>query len=336
MTEACGQDFSLVGGGGVLDSDGQKTRLSCLLPDVPAYLVTPQARGADLTVQVTPGPNNSLNFGLARYLKEKYPDAVDHVGYLTGNVATTITNKKQYQEAASKMGYKTVYDQQYNAVGEPTWVPFAQAAKQAGVKGLYYVGEPQNFGKLIAALNQIDYKPDWIAAAANNYDPKTLASAGAALDSQNVYVQDGTTPFEEANNVPAVKQYQQLFEKYLPSSTRKTASLGLNSFSSWLLFATAVKACGGDVTRKCLWDQAQKITNWDGGGLQAPSNPAKGTEASACMVPLKASSKGWTVIKWDPSQGVYNCDPANVVALTGDYGTGVKLSDVGKSINDLK
>ena len=83
ITTACAQDFALVGGGGVFDNTGQKTRLSCLLPDYPAYLVTPEARGADLTTQVTPGPNNSLNFGLARYLADKYPDSVNNVGYLT-------------------------------------------------------------------------------------------------------------------------------------------------------------------------------------------------------------------------------------------------------------
>jgi hypothetical protein len=26
----------------------------------------------------------------------------------------------------------------------------------------------------------------------------------------------------------------------------------------------------------------------------------------------------------DPNDGIYNCDPANVVALKGDYGTGAK------------
>ncbi len=136
IVKACGMDFSLVGGGGVFDNTGQKTRLSCLLPDFPAYLVTPEARGADLTVQVTPGPLNSLNFGGARYLAQKFPASVDHVGYLTGNVPTTITNKNQYEEAGKTFGFKTVYDGQYNATGESTWVPIAQAIKrQAGIEG---------------------------------------------------------------------------------------------------------------------------------------------------------------------------------------------------------
>ncbi len=334
ITEACGQDFALVGGGGVFDDSGQDARLSCLLPDFAAYLVTPAARGADLTVQVTPGPNNSLNFGSARYLADKFPDAKAHVGYLTGNYGTTITNKKQYQEAGATFGFKTVYDGLYTPTGEPTWAPFASAIQNAGVKGLYYVGEPENLARLISALAQINYKLDWVSAAANSYDPKVTSEAGSALDTEPLYIGSGTTPFELADKVPAVKQYEELFAKYLPNGKNK-ASLGLNSFSAWLLWAMAAKACGADLTRKCAYENAIKVTNWDAGGLQAPTNPSQPNTAGQCLVMLKASSKGFSVINWEANHGPYNCSPENVVPLKGDYGTGAKLSDVGKSMSDL-
>ncbi len=334
IATACQQDAALVGGGGVLDNTGQKARLQCLLPAYEAYLVSPEARGADLAVQVTPGPNNSLNFGMARYLAKTFPDSVNSVGYLTGNVGTVITNKNQYEEAGQKLGFgKAVYDAQYNSTGEPTWTPFAQAIKEAGVKGLFFVGEPSDFGNLIAALASINYKLDWISAAANQYDPKLLAGAGTALDSEPVYVGIGTVPFE--SETPAIKQYEALFNQYLPSSTRKNAALGLNSFSAWLLWAQSVKSCGGNPTPKCVYDAASKVTTWTGGGLQAPSNPSNGNMASSCMAIMKASSKGWTKISWPPETDGFNCEKANVVALTGNYGTGVKLSDVGKSMSDL-
>lgn len=37
ITEACQEDFMLVGGGAVFDETGQEERLGCLLPDIPAY-----------------------------------------------------------------------------------------------------------------------------------------------------------------------------------------------------------------------------------------------------------------------------------------------------------
>jgi hypothetical protein len=334
ITEACGQDFSLVGGGGVFDDAGQDARLSCLLPDYAGYLVTPKARGADLTVQATPGPINSQNFGVARYLSEKYPDANAHIGYLTGNYGTTITNKNQYEEAGKAFGFKTVYDGLYTPTGEPTWAPFASAIQSKGVKGLYFVGEPEDLARLIAALAQINYKLDWISSGGNAYDPKVIKEAGAALDTEPLYIGDGTTPFEEADRVPAVQQYEDLFAKYLPNGKNK-ASLGLNSFSSWLLFAMAAKQCGADLTRKCLYDNGIKVASWDGGGLTAPSNPSQPNQAGQCVVVVKASSSSWSVINWQANHGVYNCSPKNVVALKGNYGKGEKLSDVGKSLSDL-
>jgi Periplasmic binding protein len=334
ILKACTKDFSLVGGGGVFDDTGQTARLKCLLPDVPAYLVTSEARGADLVAQATPGPLNSLNFGLGRYLAKTYPDSINSVGYLTGNVPTTINNKNQYQEAGKAFGFKTVYDAQYNAAGETTWVPYAQAIKDKGVKGLYFVGEPSAMGQLIAALAQINYKVDWISAAGNAYDPKLLKAAGSALANENVVVGVGTAPFE-ATDIPAVKQYEDLFNQFLPSSTRKRAALGMNSFSSWLLFAQAAKACGADLTRKCMFENATKVSKWDGGGIQGPSNPSDPSTAGYCFVPMKASPTGWSIVKFDPTVSVFNCSTDNVVALHGDYGKGATLESVGKSMADL-
>ena len=57
-----------------------------------------------------------------------------------------------------------------------------------------------------------------------------------------MYINDATTPFV-ATDVPAIPQYEQLFDTYLPNGL-KTASLGLNSFAAWLLFAQSAKACG--------------------------------------------------------------------------------------------
>jgi len=333
MQEACTQDFALVGGGGVFDDAGQDDRLSCLLPDFPGYVVSNKARGADLQVQATPGSNTQISAGIFRYLKETYPDSLASTGFLTGSISTTINNKLQYQEAATSFGFQTVYDGQYNPVGEPTWVPYAQAIKDKGVKGLYYVGEPANLGKLIDAFSQIDYKLDWIAGAGNQYDPKLIDNAGAGLDLNSVFIQDGTAPFI-ATTIPAIPQYEQLFQQYLPKG-KSQASLGLNSFTAWLLFATAAKECGSTMTRKCIYDAGIKTTSWDGGGISALSNPAS-KQPSPCFATLQATGKEFKLLDWQTQDGVWNCNPANVVPTTGDFGQPATLAGVGKSLADLK
>ena len=331
---ACGQDFALVGGGGVLDSTGENDRLTCLLPNYPGYVLSSQARGSDLTVQATNGGSNSqVSFGLANYLQEKFPDAGQAVGYITGNVSTTVANKNQYQEAGASLGWKTVYDDQYNSQGEATWLPFAQGLKDKGAKGLYFVGSAQNLAKLLNALGQIDYKLAWVASSENMYDPALIPLGGPDLDVNNVYVNDTTTPFL-STEVPAINQYEQLFQQYLPNGL-KNAALGLNSFASWLLFAQSAKACGDTITRACVFGNASHTTEFDGGGLSGKINPSTPEVSTQCFVPVVANSKGFTVINWNANDGPYNCDPANVFKLTGDYGQATTLASVGKSLSDL-
>jgi len=334
ISTACAQDFALVGGGGVFDSTGQADRLACLLPDFPGYVVSPEARGSDLSVQATNGGSNTaVSFGLANYLDETFPDAGQAVGYITANVNTTIINKQQYQEAGATLGWNTVYDDQYNAVGESTWLPFAQGIADKKVKGLYFVGSAVNLAKLLGSLAQIDYKLDWVAGPSNIYDPALITEAGDSLDVNNVYINDATTPFQ-ATEVPAIPQYEQLFDQYLPKGL-KTASLGLNSFAAWLLFAQSAKACGNDLTRLCVYNQGIHTTSFNGGGLSGQVDPSTPEVPTACFVPVVAASKGFTMIDWKANDGPYNCDPKNVIPLTGAYGTSVKFA-AGQSLANLK
>ncbi|MGZ8752453.1 MAG: ABC transporter substrate-binding protein, partial [Acidimicrobiia bacterium] len=60
VLQACADDFYLVGGGAVFDDTGVEDRLNCLLPDVAAYVVTPEARGADLLTQPVPNSISTL------------------------------------------------------------------------------------------------------------------------------------------------------------------------------------------------------------------------------------------------------------------------------------
>jgi len=335
VQQACTQDFALVGGGAVFDNTAETDRLKCLLPNFPGFIVNSEARGSDLSVQASIADTNSaVNFGLARYLSTTFPDSTSSVGYLATDFASVLTLKKQFQEAGAHFGWKTVYDQAYNAQGEASWLPFAQTLKTKGVKGLLWEGEPDVLGKLVAALGQVNYKLDWIAAVSNTADPKLISAAGDSIKLNNVYVQSNVTPFQ-ATDVPAINQYAQLFDKYLPNG-KKTAQLGLNSFSAWLLFAQAAKACGANITRLCVYNNGIRTTSWDGGGITAPTNPSTPEVPTSCFVGLKVDGSGISIIDWQANHGPYNCDPKNVVVLKGSYGKATKFTDVGKSLSDLK
>ena len=337
VKKACATDFFFVGNGNVFDNNpGQRDRLACLLPQIPTYLVTLEGRDSDLTVQPVPNRSTQYAVGPYNYVAQKFPDATKSVVTMTGNISATLLVDAQATEAAKDLGWTIKKNILYNPIGETTWVPFAQQIKDAGAKGLIYTGEPQNFALLAKALKQINYKLDFTIVAANHYDQNLIKDGGSAIN--KVYMAYAFVPFEDASKNPPTQQYLDLFAKYKPSG-KSHAALGPQAFSAWLLFASAAKACGDDLTRKCVYDKAQTYTDWTGGGLHAPEN-MKTQAAATCGIVLEATPTGFVEpAGWKANSGFYNCDPKNVLTLHDDYskfGKGVKLSDVGKTLADLK
>jgi Periplasmic binding protein len=333
MSEACREDFFMVGGGAVFDDTGQEDRLGCLLPDIAGFVVTSEAKGADLLVQPVPNTVDAVNVAAQLYVKERFPDTLDAVGYLTGNLPTTVTVSDQNKEAAEALGFETVHEAQYNAAGESSWAPFAEALRSNDVEGLQWTGEPENLAKLLQAVADLGYELEWVATAANHLDEKLIDQGGGAV--RNVFIAGSVVPYFQAEDSEATQQYLDLFDEYLPDG-RKNAYLGYQGFSAWLLFATAVKACGSEVTRRCVFEEAQSVQDWTAGGLHAPTNPGEGRPPECALI-TEATPEGFQVAEeFEPSDGLYDCNPDNVFQLEGDYGQGVTLEDVGKTFDELE
>ncbi len=333
VDEACIKDFYLVGGGAVFDQDGVKDRLACLLPEVAGYAVSPEQRGSDLLIQPIPNTTNQQPTGDYKYLAKKYPDATKAYGVLTGDLSTTKLVAKQTDEIAKSLGWTKVYDDVYPAAGVSDWTPYAQKIKDSGVKGLLWTGEPENLGKLMQALSDAGVQLDFVRTDANHYDQKLIQTGQSAI--KNVYVRSAFSPFEIAGKNEPTQAYLDAFDKYLPGG-KKQALLGLQAWSAWLLWAKAASECGNDLTRKCVYDNALKETDWTGGGLHVPINVAKQTPPD-CVAMLLATPNGFKLMTdTKPNDGIYHCDPKDVYALKGDYGKGVTLQDVGKTQADFK
>ena len=332
MAKACAEDFMMVGGGAVFDADGVRDRLSCLLPDIAGFVVNPEARGADLVVQPVPNALETISIGDLIWLKERFPRSLARVAVLGGDLPATKLVADQNREAAESVGAKIVYDDRYPAAGAASWVPYAQAIKSAGAKGLIWVGEPENLSKFLRALANAGYELDWVRADPNHYDRKLID-----LDpevARNVFIRSVYFPFEQADRNPATAKYLELFERYKPGGKAR-AYLGLQAMSAWLLFAQAAKACGNDLTRRCVYEQAAAVDDWTGGGLHARQNPKAG-EASECFMIIEATPRGFRTPDVRPNEGIFRCEPAAVYRLRGDYPKGVKLADVGRSLDDLR
>jgi hypothetical protein len=191
-----------------------------------------------------------------------------------------------------------------------------------GVKGLYWVGEPTNLSKFLSEAASLGVTFEWVLTDANHYDAQ-VTSIGDQAD--GTYVRTAFYPFldpDAAQENEATAQYLELIDRYDPGG--KIANLGAQGLSSWLLFAKAANECGAELTRDCVWEKAQEITEWTGGGLHAPQNLQTG-EASNCYALLKVEGGQFVLDDGiNPDTRIWNCADGNVADLTGDYGTGAK------------
>ncbi len=333
ITEACAEDFVLVGGGGVFDDSGQAERVGCLLPEIPAYQASPQSRGSDLIVNPLPRALDYVEITGLNYLDRRFPESTDHVGFLTGTFPSTVFIDAQLQEAADSLGWNTAYEAQYNPAGETSWTPFAQALKSAGARGLVFTGEPENLAALQQAIIDIDYTLDWTLAGSNALDARFIELGGEAVS--NVFISTTIVPPFMGDENPATQQYLDLYEEYLPGG-KAEAGLGYNAFSAWLIFAEVAGDCGSDLTRRCLYDGLTEVTDWTGGGLHAPTDAGAGLPGQCAMI-VEATPDGFVVPDdFEPTDGLFECSDENLVQLEGDFGEGVSLESVGKSLDDLE
>ncbi|MER5183398.1 ABC transporter substrate-binding protein [Streptomyces sp. NPDC002896] len=335
VIEACKEDFALVGGGAALDGLGVKERLECTLPDFPAQTSMINANGSDLQVNQTGGTVYNRYSGYYPWLvQEAYPESAKGIGVIAGDSGTVKVMSAQSTEAMEALGAKVVYHDLYPAAGVSDWTPYAQSLKKNNVRGLIWYGDFTQLAKLEQALTAMNYKLDWIDTNNNAYGPAFIKLGGKALDFQNNLTDlSGVHPLEQAADNPATQQVIDLFEKYAPDADITMPAL--RAFSAWALFVKSAKACGDQLTRRCVYDNARKEKAWTGGGVLAPVDLSGAEVPLDCFNIEHATSKGWEPADFKPDNSAFRCG-VKQYKFKGKYGRAMTLADVGKTMNDVK
>jgi hypothetical protein len=316
VTEACGRDFALVGGGAVFDDDPNGVRVECDLPNIAGYVVSATGRTADLQVQPIPNPIFNIAMGRYRAAARDFADGSDRYGIMASAIPSVLLVKKQSIEVAEEVGFEVAYSFDYQTQGETGWPNFVKEMKDKDVKILEFIGQPQNLIELTDEMAIAGWHPDVILLSGNFYDD--LYRQGANTEA-NLFIQSVFHPLEMADENKATQDYLDLMDQY--NADGKVALLGMQGLSSWLLFATAAKACGSDLTGECLLEEAAAQEDWTGGGLHARQTPGN-TEPSPCFLLLGLDESGFVYNEeaTDPDEGIFNCGEDNVFEMKGDYG----------------
>jgi ABC-type branched-subunit amino acid transport system substrate-binding protein len=332
MLSACSEVFMLVGEGWALDSAQEETRVGCGLGAVAAWAVSPEFSHGPFMVTPLPNPTDYWPLQNATVLAAAFPEQVKRTALVYANFAATIDTKDKVVATYPSVGFEFLpCDQPYNISGEDDWKPFVQNLKDCEAEVVYFAGSPNpNFQNFLSSAAQLDYHPIYITET-NFYEEgfaEWNAQNGGIAD--DVYFRMAFAPLSEAPINPAVQQFLDIVQ----GNGGDVSQLGMQATSAFLLWATAVKACGDNVTRDCVFTEIAKITQWTGGGLHAPTNPAAKLPPD-CAMTLKL--QGSEFVRFAPVEpGTYDCDPAYVVPVTGEVVDRVALNGDRVSTRYLK
>jgi ABC-type branched-subunit amino acid transport system substrate-binding protein len=313
VTAAC-QDgnFMFVGEGFVFDTAQEQVRQGCGLPAIPSYGTSPAFANGPLTYQAMPNPVDRMGVTLPRWYADTHPDKAAKVAVVYADLAASKDTADKEKSAWSKVGITFLPCAiPYNIAGEADWKPFVQRLKDCGAEAVSFIGTPNpSLENLLEASDQLGYHPDWLLDA-SFYD-RSFADWNVNGWADDVYVQMGEVPFEHATEVKATQDYLDIVR----GNGGDVSDLGLHSASAFLLWASAVQACGSDVTRTCVLDHIAGVHDWDGGGLSGPADVGANLP-SECGVVLSLDGTTWVQV--DPEQaGTLDCATRNVQPIEGD------------------
>ena len=320
---ACEHALALVGGIGVLDQTGVQDQLDCGLPNIPAAAVSPEQTSAGLTVQPLPNPVDRFLVGPGRWIAGQHPEAPGRAAALRTKLSILEIQSDRYIEGYEQIGYDFVFVDSAN-VSETNWSPLVLAMKNEGVTYLTLTSSYEEIIPLQKEMALQGFDPV-VELEANFYNAKYPQQAGDTAE--GTYVRLTVWPFEEADRNPAMAEYLRVLREVVPEAEPEL--LGVQAWSAALLWATAVKNLGSEVTRERLMEELTRITDWTGGGLHGPGNPAA-NEPGGCFIVMQVAD-GAFVRRYplpDEDAEVYRagngfaCPHDSMVELTGDYGQG--------------
>lgn len=306
---ACNDNlFAIVGSGSVFDDLGAEASVKCGLPDIAAYSANAKKSLAPNVWTPVPNPPDTNAVGPARYIAEQFPKAVTKAAVLSSSqVPTAWLQAERVVNTWEQVGYDFIstFD---TGIFQESYAAEAREMKSKGVRLVTMVSETGEGAKLLRDMAAQGFKPDAVLFGTQYYDGALLDEPGA----EGLYVEMNTVPFEEADQVPAMRQYLDAYE----ATGTKTAptSLGVQSFSAGLLFATAASNAGSNLTRENLVAEIKKIEKWDGGGLHFPTVPGS-RERTGCFALVQVRD-GKFVRAYPEKPGTFECEDANTVPVT--------------------
>lgn len=296
--------FALVGGFSLFDAAGVPAINQAKIPDITPSLST--ARETDqYNYAPVPIVNGGSRLGPLEYYKKTFGDAYLHVGTIDSAVATAESQTQGVLNSMRSIGYKVVYEHTDSPV-QTDFTPDIIRMRAAGVQMVYIQGLAVNQSADLAKQMQLqNFHPKVFANGGGNYDTSYIPTAGSAANGTLVDQQTAMYIGQDAKVVPEVALFDKWVKKENPGGPIDTYALF--GWESGMIFAKALKAAGKNPTRSSLFAQLDKVTSFNGNGLQATTNPAQ-KKPGTCWLLIKVVNGQWKRVSPSPKSS-FICKP---------------------------
>lgn len=289
-----GQVIAFVGSTSVVDDGGAPVIEAKGVADISLTTTAPRTAAKNNfspnPIDPTPGAGNGAA-KILTYFKSTYGVAKAAIFYQ--DVATGVNQSKNYEIDFQKAGIPVVA--KYPVA--PTATNFRSQAtdmQEKGVDIVITVAEVGAISNLARAFADIGYAPKVPFYGAQTYGKKFLQQAGPAAEGTKI----GLIFAVPEDGSPAIQQFKTWYERTAPG-----ADPDFFAILSWVaadLFVNALRAAGPDPTQASILEQMRTVTQYDGGGLVAPINPAQKKQPQCFHV---VEVKGGRWVKTFPGQG---------------------------------
>ncbi|MHB8593979.1 MAG: ABC transporter substrate-binding protein [Acidimicrobiales bacterium] len=304
-------DFALVGGFSLLDSSEQPLIDAAHMPDV-GYPLSPQLANDVNVFSPLPNTSNDYPIGFMQYLKQRYPEAVKHVGILWAQAtASTQAAEAAFENAMKSQGFVIAYDRGFTPF-ESSFLSDVLKMKSAGVQLFFTTQMPDSYAATLAKeMQQQNFKPINVEGAA--YSNQLISLAGSAADGMYIAQQYALYLGQDAGVVPAVSVFDHWVKVADPN-----ANFEIETLYGWAaaeLFTQALTAAGSQPTRAKLVAALDQVTSFDAGGLVPDENPAKNIPAECWLL---AQVRSGTIVRVSPTPATgFVCSPGGRMAAAG-------------------
>jgi ABC-type branched-subunit amino acid transport system substrate-binding protein len=278
-----GKVISFVGSFSLQDDDGGL--ILAQHPTVPNVSMSLSPSTIALSNTVMPQPtSDGWAEGPWNYFKDKYPEAVKHVGLMIAQESSAEYAAMNEQAAMKHAGYDIVYSQLYGPL-ETNFTPEVLAMKAAGVQFVDLTQtDATNAEDILAEMYQQGFHPQVIESAGPLYVDNFTQKSGGTQVTDGVYLdqEDALYLGGDSKSVPEVDTLLSWVQKVQPGFT--TDLFTLYGWCAAMLFTEAMEHAGSTPSSASLLAALRNVHSFDAGGLMAPDNPGSGIPPSCWLL----------------------------------------------------